>query len=170
MNNERIVVDYPETLNEEYNKLAKSYLELKQHEFISIINKLTSDNYSFKNINKESTFNNYKDYQITLIYSYGYNLIREDKFIHYLDNELIDINHFVKETDYLKEELKKSLLKKLKEYKIKESMIDLTLLINLDNFIVVEGGLEFIYSLNQFGINKTDEIRVITKLKDYYHE
>ena len=170
MINERVVVNYPATVNEEYNKLAKSYLDLKRHEFISIINKLTSDNYSFKNINKESSFYNYKDYQITLLYSYGYRLIREDKFIHFLDDELIDINHFVKETDYLKEELKESLLKKLKKYKIKESMIDLTLLINLDNFIVIDGALEFIYSLNQFGINSTDEVRVITKLKDYYYE
>lgn len=170
MNNGILVVDYPVTLNSEYNKLAKSYLELKQHEFMSIINKLSSNDYSFKNINKESVFNNYKDYQITLIYSYGYNLIREDKFIHFLDNELIDINHFARETDYLKEELKNALIKKLKKYKIKKSMIDLTLLINLDNFIVIDGGLEFIYSLNQFGINSTDEIRVITKLKDYYYE
>ncbi|MCH5166352.1 MAG: hypothetical protein J1F35_00530 [Erysipelotrichales bacterium] len=168
MNDKKIVIDVPKTENETVNKLINSYLELKKHEFTSIINKLSYNEYSFKNIYEEHNYLNYKDLHIILYYNYGYRLIREDKFFHTLDDKLIDINHFTNDITSLKTSLKESLNMSLKEYKINESMIDYSINFSLDNFLVFDDGLEFIFSLNQFGIDSNEEIRI--KVKEFYYE
>ncbi len=40
-------------------------------------------------------------------------------------------------------------------------MIDLVLNINNDNFFVLEKGLNFIYSYNQFGIKNTEQFSIL---------
>ncbi len=141
--------------------LVEDYLNLKKHEFKSIVDKITPKNPKFISKIEKNKYLNYEDIHIILIYNYTDYEIREDKYYHTLNDTLIDITHFTREKDNLLEFLKKELKRTLKEYKINDEMIDLVLNINNDNFFVLEKGLNFIYSYNQFGIKNTEQFSIL---------
>lgn len=141
--------------------LVEDYLNLKKHEFKSIVDKITPKNPKFISKIEKNKYLNYEDIHIILIYNYTDYKIREDKYYHTLNDTLIDTTHFTREKDNLLEFLKKELKRTLKEYKINDEMIDLVLNINNDNFFVLEKGLNFIYSYNQFGIKNTEQFSIL---------
>ncbi|MCX4248448.1 MAG: hypothetical protein OSJ65_01645 [Bacilli bacterium] len=141
--------------------LVEDYLNLKKHEFKSIVDKITPTSPRFISKIETNKYLNYEDTHIILVYNYTEYEIREDKYYHTLNDSLIDITHFTREKDNLLEFLKKELKRTLKEYKINDEMIDLVLNINNDNFFVLEKGLNFIYSYNQFGIKNTEQFSIL---------
>lgn len=152
------------------NKLTKEYLKIKKHEYNSIKSKVTCINPKFKSRVEEHTTHDYHSLHVILLYNYTNYQIREDKFYHTLNDHLIDISHFTRSKDNLIEHLTKELKPILKKYKIKKDGIKLAVEINLDNFIVEDEYLEFIYSLNQFGIKKFGEVKIQIKYTDLNYE
>lgn len=150
------------------NKLVQEYISLKEHEYKSISSKLKRENNNFKSKIEYNTFNNYNDTHVILTYNYTDYIIREDKFFHTLNDELIDIIHFTRGKELNFSILKQEIKKHLRDYKITNDMIDLVLSINKENYYVRESGLTFIYSLNQFGINSLDDFKVEIGYKDLY--
>lgn len=145
--------------------LVSEYLNLKNHEFKSIVDKITPVNPKFMSKIETNKYLNYEDTHIILIYNYTDYEIREDKYFHTLNDNLIDITHFTREKDNLLEYLRKEIKSTLKEYKITYDMIDLVLSLNNDNFLTTEDGLKFIYSYNQFGIKSTDYFSILVNYK-----
>ncbi len=148
--------------------LVKDYISLKEHEYKSIISKLNKAKYNFKSKIEYNTLNNYKDTHVILTYNYTNILIREDKYFHTLNGDLIDINHFTRGKDLLLDNIKESIKNHLKGMHVTHDMIDLVLSINKENYYVSEDGLIFIYSYNQFGINSADDFRIKVKYEDLY--
>ena len=144
--------------------LVEDYLNLKKHEFKSIVDKITPKNPKFISKIEKNKYLNYEDIHIILIYNYTDYEIREDKYYHTLNDTLIDITHFTREKDNLLEFLKKELKSYYPKHcfrLFKNEMIDLVLNINNDNFFVLEKGLNFIYSYNQFGIKNTEQFSIL---------
>lgn len=150
------------------NKLVQEYISLKEHEYKSISSKLKKNYNNFKSKIEYHNFNDYKDTHIILTYNYTDHSIREDKFFHSLNDELIDITHFTRGSELNYSKLKQEIKDTLKEYRITNDMIDLVLSINKDNFYVEGSCLTFVYSLNQFGINSLDDFKVSVEYKDLY--
>lgn len=148
--------------------LVSEYITLKEHEYKSISVHLKNKPNNFKSRVEYNTFNNYKDTHITLTYSYTTIPIREDKYFHTLNDELIDILHFTRGNEPLLDKLIKEIKLNLKDYKVTNDMIELVISLNKDNFYVLEDGLLFIYSYNQFGINSLSDFRVKIKYEDLY--
>lgn len=148
--------------------LVQEYITLKKHEYKSITSKLNKRIDNFKIKIEYNTFNNYKDTHIILNYNYTDYNIREDKFYHTLNDNIIDIYHFTRGKEVLQDKLKEKIKKTLKEYKITNDMIDLVLKFNKDNFYVTSDALIFIYSYSQFGISSFDEFKIKCSYKDLY--
>lgn len=149
--------------------LVKEYIILKEHEYNSIISRINNPKEkNFKISLEKNTYSSYKDIHIILNYNYtGYN-IREDKFYHTLNDNLIDIYHFTNGCEPSFDILEDKIKEHLKSYKVTKDMISLVLKLNKDNFYVMDNSLVFIYSYNQFGINSLSEFRIKVNLKDLY--
>lgn len=148
--------------------LVKDYISLKEHEYKSIISKLKKKSYNFKSKIEENTFEKYKDTHVILTYNYTNIPIREDKYFHTLNGELIDINHFTRGKDILLDTIRESIHSHLKGKHITYDMIDLVLSLNKENYYVCEYGLIFIYSYNQFGINSIGDFYIKVNYEDLY--